>query len=78
MLEPIREHVERSNAELERGRLPDAAAALEEAVTTHLFGVRQTTFATSPALDGLALRVPLHLITSIAAVEDEPPARGDG
>jgi anti-anti-sigma regulatory factor len=31
-------------------------AALEEAVATHLFAVRQTTFATSPALDGLALR----------------------
>jgi hypothetical protein len=29
------------------------------------------------AVDGLALRVPLHLITSIAAVEDEPPARRD-
>ena len=29
------------------------------------------------AVDGLALRVPLHLITSIAAVEDESPARRD-
>src|SRR4051812_1952048 len=32
MLEQIREHVDRAREELQRGRLPDAAAALEEAV----------------------------------------------
>ena len=29
------------------------------------------------AVDGIALRVPLHLITSIAPVEDGPPTGGD-